>query len=146
MATQRSERWLLLITYLVLAVIGVVLGVIDSFLVPLRLPGGLEGLAAVLAVVGNVAAASFGGLATRTLTGAVMPIVGWFVAVGALLLVAPGGDVVFVGKLPADPGVVVVGNAVLFLGILAGAVGLFVTFRAIKSDYTKRGNAPTPQT
>jgi hypothetical protein len=137
---------MLFATYAVLAAIGLVLGVIEAFLVPLRLFNGVEGLSAVLAVVGNVAVGSFGGVGTRTLTGAIAPIGGWFVAVGALLLIAPGGDVVLVGKLPADPGVVDVGNAFLFLGILAGAVALVVTFRAIKSDYTKQGNAPTPLT
>lgn len=145
-ANQGSERAILALTYLVLAAIGVVLGVIESFLVPLRLFNGVEGLSAVLAVVGNLVTGSLGGLATRTIAGAVSPVAGWLVAVGALLLVAPGGDVVFVGKLPADPGIVVVGNAFLFAGVLAGAVGLVVTHLAIRSDYTKRANAPTPLT
>lgn len=146
MTTPGTERAILLATYVVLAAIGVVLGVIEAFLVPLRLFGDIEGLSAVLAGVGNVAVGSFGGVRTRTLSGAIVPIAGWFVAVAALLLLAPGGDVVLVGKLPADPGVVMVGNAFLFLGILAGAVALVVTFRAIKSDYTRRANAPTPLT
>jgi hypothetical protein len=142
-------------TYVVLAAIGLVLGVIEAFLVPLRLFNGLEGLSAVLAVVGNVAVGSFGGIGTRTLTGAIAPVVGWFIAVAALLLVAPGGDVVLVGKLPSDPGVVDVGNAFLFLGILAGAGALVVTFRSISRSmkqsaanpgYTNQGNAPTPLT
>jgi hypothetical protein len=44
---------------------------------------------------------------------------------------------VFAGKLPVDPGVVVVGMAFLLAGIFAGAVALVVSLR-----YTKRANAP----
>jgi len=141
-ATERAVLWA---TCLVLAAIGVVLGTIESFLVPLRLFNGTEGLSVVLAVVGNALIGSLAGLATRSLAAAVMPVVGWVVAVGALLIVARGGDVVFVGKLPADPGVVVVGNVFLFAGILAGVAALFVTTRAIRSDYTNPVNPPTPQ-
>jgi hypothetical protein len=154
-ANPSSERAVLWTTYVVLAAIGVVLGVIEAFLVPLRLFDGVEGLSAVLAVVGNVAVGSFGGIGTGTLAGAAAPIIGWFVAVGALLLIAPGGDVVLVGKLPSDPGVVDAGNAFLFLGILAGAGAMVVTFRSISASikragpnpgYTNQGNAPTPLT
>jgi hypothetical protein len=56
-------------------------------------------------------------------------------------VVAPGGDVVLAGKLPVDPGVVVVGMAFLFGGVIAGAVALVVTVR-----YTKHRIAPTPLT
>jgi hypothetical protein len=133
----RPERGVLLATYVVLAAIGVLLGVIESFLVPQRLAGGLEGLSVVLALVGNLAVGIFGGVGTRTSAGAVIPFVGWFGAVGVLTTVAPGGDVVFAGKLPVDPGVVVVGMAFLLAGIFAGAVALVVSLR-----YTKRANAP----
>jgi hypothetical protein len=155
-AGQGSGRGILFATYVVLLAIGVLLGVIGSFLVPLRLTGGLEGLSVVLAVLGNAAVGSLGGLGTRTMLGAILPTVGWFVVVGVLLLVAPGGDFVFVGKLPADPGVVWVGNLFLLLGVVGGAIALFVTFSSIrsarirslrsKSGYTEQGNAPTPQT
>lgn len=130
---------MLLATYVVLAAIGVLLGVIEAFLVPLRLFGGIEGLSAVLALVGNAAIGSFGGIGTRTLAGAITPILGWFVAVGVLAVVAPGGDVVLAGKLAADPGVVVAGTAFLFLGVIGGAIALVVTVR-----YTRHGIAPTP--
>ena len=132
---------MLLATYVVLAAIGVLLGVIEAFLVPLRLFSGIEGLAAVLALLGNMAVGAFGGIGTRTTAGAVAPIAGWFAAVAALSLAAPGGDVVLAGKLPADPGVVVTGTAFLFLGVIGGAIALVVTVR-----YTRRRIAPTPLT
>jgi hypothetical protein len=131
----------LLATYVVLAAIGALLGLIEAFLVPLRLFNGLEGLAAVLALLGNVAVGTFGGIGTRTTAGAVAPIAGWFAAVAVLALVAPGGDVVLAGKLPADPGVVVVGTAFLFLGVIGGAIALVLTVR-----YTRHRIAPTPLT
>jgi hypothetical protein len=145
------DRACLVATYVVLLAIGLLSGVIESFLVPLRLTHGIEGLSAVLAVVGNLVVGWFGGVGTRTLTGAILPTLGWFVAVGALLLFAPGGDVVFVGKLPADPGIVVVGNAFLLLGVFGGAIALILTFRSIRiaaarTGYTEPGYAPTPQT
>jgi hypothetical protein len=134
---------MLLATYVVLVAIGVLLGVIEAFLVPQRLFGGIEGLAAVLALVANAAVGTFGGLGTRTTAGAVAPIAGWFVAVAVLALVAPGGDVVLAGKLPADPGVVVTGSAFLILGVVGGAIALTVAMLA-GARYTRRANAPTP--
>jgi hypothetical protein len=137
---QGSQRVILLATYVVLAAIGVLLGVIEAFLVPLRLFDGVEGLSAVLALLANLMVALLGGIGTRSSAGVVAPVAGWFVAVGVLSVVAPGGDVVLAGKLPADPGVVTVGMAFLIAGVIAGAIALVVTVR-----YTKRQIAPTPQ-
>jgi hypothetical protein len=128
-----------LATYVVLLAIGVLLGVIEAFLVPQRLFGGLEGLAAVLAVTGNIVIGCFGGIGTGRMAGAVAPILGWFLAVGVILIVAPGGDVVLAGKLPGDPGVVVAGMAFLYGGVIACAIPLVVTMR-----YTRHRIAPTP--
>jgi hypothetical protein len=126
-ADDGAGRWLLAATYLVLVAIGLVLGVIEMFLVPQRLFGGVEGLSAGLALVVNTAIGVFGGLGTRTLAGAIAPFAGWFVAVAVLTTVAPGGDVVLAGRLPADPGVVVAGTALLFVGVFAAAVTFVVT-------------------
>jgi Family of unknown function (DUF6113) len=138
-ATQAAERTVLAATYVVLAAIGVLLGVIESFLVPQRIFGGVEGLAVVLAVAGNGLVGTLGGIGTRTIAGAVAPVMGWFVAVAVLTAVAPGGDVVLPGQLKSDPGVTHVTAAFLILGVLAGAIGLVATAR-----YTKRVNPPTP--
>jgi hypothetical protein len=128
-AVRDRQVGVLAATYVVLAAVGVMLGVIETFLVPQRVFGGLEGLAAVLALVVNSAVATYGGIGTRSFAGALVPIFGWLVTVGVLITYAPGGDVVLAGKLPADPGVVVVGDAYLILGLLAGGISLVVTAR-----------------
>jgi hypothetical protein len=130
---------MLLPTYAVLAAIGVVLALIEAFLVPQRVFGGIEGLAAVLAFAGNAIVGSLGGIGTRTVAGALVPIVGWFAMVSAVIVYSPGGDVIIPGKLPSDPGVVATGMAFLVMGILAGGVALVATFL-----FTKRVNSPTP--
>jgi hypothetical protein len=129
---------ILAVTCLVLAAIGVLLATIGAFLVPQRLPGGLEGLAALLALVGNAAVGAFGGIATGSRIAAFAPGVAWFVTAGVLTSVAPGGDVIIPGKLPADPGVVDVGMAFLLLGVAGVALGVVATTR-----YTKRRRRPT---
>jgi hypothetical protein len=134
-------------TYVVLAAIGVMLGVIETFLVPLRLFDGVEGLAAVLALVVNAAVASFGGVGTRSFAGAIVPTLGWLLTVGVLISWSPGGDVVLAGKLGADPGVVVVGDAYLIAGFLAGGISLVVTARYALSNAagwnSRRGTTPS---
>jgi hypothetical protein len=140
------ELGLLLATYVVLAAIGVMLAVIEAFLVPQRLLNGVEGLSAVGAFVGNLVVGSLGGIGTRTMVGAIVPVASWFVALGVITVYAPGGDVVIAGKLPADPGVVVTGMAMLIAGVLGGAIALVLTARYAKSRYTRRVNAPTPLT
>jgi hypothetical protein len=134
-------------TYVVLAAVGVMLGVIETFLVPQRLFGGVEGLAAVLALVVNAAIASFGGIGTRSFAGAIVPTLGWLLTVGVLITWSPGGDVVLAGKLPTDPGVVVVGDAYLIAGFLAGAISLVMTARYALANpigwKTRRGTTPS---
>jgi hypothetical protein len=121
-----------------LLVIGGFLGLIGCFLVPLRLGGGVEGLAAVIALVGNFAAGALGGVGTGSMRSALLPGVGWFMAVAVISLVAPGGDVIIPGKLTQDPGVVTVGEAFLVLGV-AGALAAI----AVTALYTRRQDAPT---
>lgn len=135
---RRSDLVESLLLDLVLLVIGGLLGLIGCFLVPLRLGGGVEGLAAGIALVGNFGSGLLGGLGNRSRRSALAPGVGWFVAVGVISSLAPGGDVIIPGKLPVDPGVVTVGEAFLILGI-AGAIGALV----VTSFYTRRPDAPT---
>jgi hypothetical protein len=130
-------RALLIATYVVLAGIGVSLATIEAFLVPQRLAGGIEGLSAVLAVLGNLAVGLLGAWGTGTRGGAVAPAAGWFAAIAAVTVIAPGGDVVIPGALPADRGVVVVGTVTLVGGLLASIVPIALTGR-----YTTRVNRP----
>jgi hypothetical protein len=135
-----AERIVLGLTWVVLAAIGLLLGVIEVFLIPQRLFGGVHGLAALLALVGNALLVSFGGVATRSYVGAVVPMLTWIVAVFLAGLVRPGGDVIIPGRIPTDPAVVWVGQAVLLLGIFGCAFGLVAT-----AYFTARSNAPKPQ-
>lgn len=133
------ERTVAVLTYCVLFAAGFVLGMIETFLVPLRLFGGVEGLSVMLALVGTASLGSLGGIGTRSAIGVVAPVLGWFAAVGLLMMYAPGGDIVVPGKLPADPGVVYVGIAQLLAGLFGGGIAMVVTMR-----YTRRAITPTP--
>lgn len=125
-------------TYVALAGIGVLSGTLEAFLVPQRLPHGLEGLSAALAFVGNVAVGALGGIGTRTIAGALVPAFGWFVTVAYISTYAPGGDVILPGSLPVDPGIPRVTFAFIVLGLLASALSIVLTLR-----YTKRADRPT---
>jgi hypothetical protein len=125
-------------TYVVLAGIGVVSGVLEAFLVPQRLPHGVEGLSVALAVVGNIAVGALGGIGTKTTAGALVPAGTWLVTVGFISSYAPGGDVILPGSLPVDPGIPRVTIGFLLLGLLASAIGVVLTLR-----YTKRVEQPT---
>lgn len=129
---------MLIAAYVVLFAVGVLLATIEAFLTPQRLSGGLEGLSALLAVVGNLGVGLFGGWGTRATAGAVTPAVGWIVTMFFLVLyVPPGGDVVVPGSLGTDPGVVVVGLVTVVGGLVASIVPIPLTDR-----YTKRVNPP----
>jgi hypothetical protein len=123
---------------LVLLVIGGLLGVIGCFLVPLRLGGGVEGLAIAVALIGNLGTGLLGGVGNRSVRSALAPGLGWFLAVGVISSLAPGGDVIIPGKLPVDPGVTTVGVLFLFLGVAGAVAALGVT-----AVYTRRVDAPT---
>jgi len=103
--------------YVVLLVLGFALGVWGAFLVPLRLFGGLEGLADVLGVAGPLAAGYLGAVGLGVAPAAVFPGIGWIVSM-LLLGYAPGGDVVIPGKLGPDPGIGTVGSLYLVSGLV----------------------------
>ena len=119
-----------------LLLLGAALGVWGLFLVPLRLPGGIEGLAVLIAVGGNLGAARLGGFGFATPLAAAMPGLGWLLSVMVLIGGLPGlashaQDVLLPGSLPADPGVVAVGLGWLAGGVLAALAGvLWVAHRA----------------
>lgn len=126
------------VTYVVLAGIAMMSAIIESFLVPLRLTHGLEGLSVALALVGNIAIGVFGGIGTKTVVGAVVPGVAWFLTVGFVSTYRSHDVVILPGKLPVDPGVTVVSTAFFLTGLLASAISIVLTMR-----YTKRPEQPT---
>jgi hypothetical protein len=112
-----------------LLLLGAALGVWGTFLVPVRLAGGIEGLSVLIAVLGNIAAARLGGFGFGTALAAAMPGIGWLVAVMVLAAGLPGmsghdQDVLLPGKLPVDPGIVAVGAGFLFAGAVAALAGV----------------------
>jgi hypothetical protein len=101
-----------------------------AFLVPLRLPGGVEGFSDVLAVVGNVAIGFLAARGARAVPAAAMPGIGWLI--GVLLVgsyVRPADEVVIPGKLPQDPGIATVGNLYLLLGAVGAVVAILLANR-----------------
>ena len=127
---MEEDRFPLAAVYAVLFLLGGALGVWGAFLVPLRLPGGLEGFSDVLAFVGNVAVGYFAARGARSVPAAAMPGVGWLIAV--LLVgsyVRPADEVVIPAKLGTDPGIGTVGNLYLVLGAVGAVVAILLANR-----------------
>lgn len=79
-----------LVSYVVLAVLGMMTGVAGSLLQGALFPGGL-----LLALVGGAAVFYGGTLLTGTRLGAVVPAAGWLVTVVLLSSARPEGDFLF---------------------------------------------------
>jgi hypothetical protein len=118
------ERIPVVAGYVALFLLGVVLAAWETFLVPLRLPGGVEGLSVLLAFAGNVGAGALGQFGFGTPLAAAMPGLGWLPAVLVLGGGAPGhaGDVLIPARIATDPGVSKVGIGFM----IAGAIGAVV--------------------
>jgi hypothetical protein len=126
-------------TYASLLLLGVALGVYGAFLVPLRLFGGVEGLADVIGFGGVLLAGVLGAAGSARATAAVTPGIGWVVAVVALGT-STGGDVVVPGSLGNDPGVGIVGSLYLLSGLagtLAAAIVVAVRRRRAAARSTQ---------
>lgn len=116
--------------YAVLLLLGAALGVWGAFLVPLRLPGGVEGFSDVLAVVGNIAVGFLAARGARSVPAAAMPGIGWLVAVLVLGTVArPADEVVIPASLGNDPGIGHVGTAYLLLGAVGAVAAILLANR-----------------
>ena len=134
-----EDRFPLGAVYAVLLLLGAALGVLGAFLVPLRLPGGLEGLSDVLALVGNIAVGFLAARGARSVPAAAMPGIGWLVAVLACGLIArPADEVVIPSSLGSDPGVGTVGT----LYLLVGAIGAVVAILLANRDQSRWGTNP----
>lgn len=113
----RADTAVLAAGYVLLLALGAAIGVWGAFLVPLRLPGGVEGLADVIGFGGPLVVGYLGALGLGVAPAAVFPGIGWIVSI-LLLGYSPGGDVVIPGKLGTDPGIGTVGSLYLVSGLL----------------------------
>src|SRR3954467_4439892 len=103
---MEEDRFPLSAVYAVLLLLGAALGIWGAFLVPLRLPGGIEGLSDVLALGGNVLVGPPPARGARPGPAAAMPGIGWLVAVLAVgSVVRPADEVVIPASIASDPGV-----------------------------------------
>lgn len=140
-APQRS--WADILTGLSLFVAGLAYGTWAVFLVPVRLWGGLEGLALLVTIVGNLALGWLAAWSLRSPRAALWPALGWLVATAAMALsVGPGGDIVVPGGLPYDPGVPVVGELNWLAGIASAAGALVLGSFAARSGFTRQRESP----
>jgi hypothetical protein len=116
----------------VFAALGVLLGLVGAFLVPLRLPGGVEGLSVAVAVVGNLVAGRLAAAGLDHPWGAALPGVGWLVVAVLAGSARASGGLVIPGSLPVDPGVGHTGSAFLLAGTLAAVAAVVLAFRAAR--------------
>lgn len=130
MEGERRDRFPLWLVYVALFLLGGALGTWGAFLVPLRLPGGVEGCADVIAVVGNVAVGVLAARGAGTVVAAAMPGIGWLVSVMIFSGVArPSDEVIIPGRLGTDPGIVTVGTIFLFAGALGAVAAVLLAAR-----------------
>jgi hypothetical protein len=138
--SSRLDRGTVAATYVVLLLAGGMLGVIGTFLVPLRLDG-VPGLSIALAIAGNVGAGLLGGLGAGSGVGAASPGVGWLITTGVLTTFGPGGDVILPGSLGSDPAIPRVGTTFLIVGIVAAVVPVVLTTRSARRAQPSRRDA-----
>jgi hypothetical protein len=142
-AAPPVDRFPLAAVQAVLFLLGVALGVWGAFLVPLRLPGGLEGLADVIALGGNLVVGLAAARGTGSLLAAAMPGIGWLVTVLVLGSVArPSDEVVLPGALPTDPGIGTVSALFLAAGALGTILAVVISNRRMRAP--RRGYTPGP--
>lgn len=134
-----DDRFPLAAVYAVLFFLGAALGLWGAFLVPLRLPGGLEGLAVLLAFGGNFAVGAAAGRATRSLPAAAASGIGWLVTVVLVnSIIRPSDEVILPAALGSDPGI----GTVSLLFVFGGAVGAVLAV-VVANRYTRRPAPPT---
>lgn len=115
-AADVPSRAYLALAYIVLVLLGAVLGVLGAFLTPAgpRVGGFLLSLGVGLALVGNLVAGTLGLRAVGSRLGAGAPLIAWLVVVLPFGSVTPAGGVVLSGT----PRSIVF----LLVGALAGTV------------------------
>src|SRR3954466_4884585 len=130
-----DDRFPLAAVHAALFLLGAALGVWGAFLVPLRLPGGTEGLAVLVAFAGNLAVGVGAARGARSVPAAATPGIGWLIAVLLLSSVArPSDEVILPSRLPTDPGIGTVATMFLFAGALGAVLAVVVANRLARSD------------
>lgn len=122
------SRALFVATLVVLFLLGGMLAVYGSFLVPTRALG-VYGWALAIAIGGNLATTLGGGWGTRSVLGAVTPGAGWLVVTLIAGFSRPEGDLVIPSSVPSAPGLGTTGSLFLVSGIVAAGVGVALVQR-----------------
>lgn len=104
------------LVYVVLLALGVLLGLLGSFLVPLRAGQTRVPVSVAIAAVGNATAVLLGDRATGSWRGAAVPALAWLVVVVLLGSARPEGDIIVTGDA--------VGLAYVFTGMLSSALAI----------------------
>jgi hypothetical protein len=126
------DRLLDAATLVALFVAGVVVGCWCVFLVPLRLPGGIEGASDVVVVVAGAGLGILGAWGTRMLVAAVLPGLGILAVVAVATITGPGGDVLLAGGVKGDPALGAVGELVLLAAVAGPLIALIVATRLLR--------------
>jgi hypothetical protein len=108
---ERGQRALTVVVYLVLFVLGVLLGVIGSF----QYPRGPVPLVAIILDLAIFATCLLGGWGMRTFLGGIIPAIGWFIASFVLSMPDSQGSVIITATAA--------GEWYLYGGALAAASG-----------------------
>jgi hypothetical protein len=99
--------------------LGALLGIFGAFLVPERLPGGVEGVAVAVAVVGNYVAGRFAATGVGTPSAAGLPAVAWLAVVTLASVTRASGALIIPGSVAGDPGVGYTAFGFLVGGVVA---------------------------
>ena len=129
---MERDRLLTVATLVALFVAGLVIGCWSVFLVPLRLPGGIEGTSDVLILVAGAGLGVLGTWGTRSLVAAVLPGLGILAVVAVATIAGPGGDVLLATGVKGDPGLGVVGELVLLAALAGPLLALTVATRMLR--------------
>ena len=144
---MKEDRFPLPAVYAVLLLLGAALGIWGAFLVPLRLPGGIEGLADVIAFGGNVLVGYLAARGARSVPAAAMPGIGWLVAVLAVgSFVQPADEVVIPASIESDPGIGTVGTLYLLLGAVGAVIAILLANRHRREWTTPLDSSRTNRT
>jgi len=108
---ERGRRALTVVVYLVLFVLGVLLGVIGSF----QYPRGPVPLVAIVLDLAIFVTCLLGGWGLRTFLGGIIPAIGWFIASFVLSMPDSQGSVIITATSA--------GEWYLYGGALAAAAG-----------------------